>query len=111
MFVISLEKLSLITSEECIESNVIPVEAMKFLEDETPDETVNNAATTTEQDGEDEDLVCSKYSSNKIVYFISLFILVRSYLNQNYLQIHKQHNCIIHLDIPIAQSRIKILFL
>ncbi|CAF1177015.1 unnamed protein product [Rotaria sordida] len=50
------EKLSLITSEECVESNVIPVEAIKFLEEEIPTETINNAATTNEQDGEDEDL-------------------------------------------------------
>jgi len=50
------EKLSLITSEECIESNVIPVEAMKFLQEETPIESINNGPTANEQDGEDEDL-------------------------------------------------------
>ncbi len=53
-----LEKLSLITNEECVESNIIPVEAMKFLEEETLIETVNNTGTNNEQDGEDEDLVC-----------------------------------------------------
>ena len=53
-----LEKLSLITSEECVESNVLSVEAMKFLEEEVPAEDLNNAGTTIEQDGEEEDLVC-----------------------------------------------------
>ncbi|CAF4373276.1 unnamed protein product, partial [Rotaria magnacalcarata] len=51
-------KFSLITSEECVESNVIPVEANKFLEEEAPVENINNAGTTNEQDGDDEDLVC-----------------------------------------------------
>src|SRR5438045_2221636 len=55
---IFLEKLSLITNEECIESNVLPIEATKFLEEETPIESVNNDPTTNQQDGEDEDLVC-----------------------------------------------------
>ncbi|UJR27942.1 hypothetical protein I4U23_009202 [Adineta vaga] len=50
------EKFSLITNEECVESNVIPIEAIKFLEEETPAEILNNAGTTNEQDGEDEDL-------------------------------------------------------
>ncbi|CAF1066284.1 unnamed protein product [Rotaria magnacalcarata] len=50
------EKFSLITSEECVESNVIPVEANKFLEEEAPVENINNAGTTNEQDGDDEDL-------------------------------------------------------
>ncbi len=58
MFIIFLEKISLITSEECIESNVIPVEAKKFLEEDTAAEALNNASINNEQDGEEEDLVC-----------------------------------------------------
>lgn len=54
-----LEKLSLITNEECVESNTLPIEASKFLEEETPEELANQTAPTTEQDGEEEDLVCS----------------------------------------------------
>ncbi|CAF1376694.1 unnamed protein product [Adineta ricciae] len=50
------EKFTLITNEECAESNVIPVEAVKFLEDETPTEILNNDGPTAAQDGEDEDL-------------------------------------------------------
>ena len=46
----------MITSEECIESNVIPIEATKFLEDETPEEAMNRNSTTDDQDAE-EDLV------------------------------------------------------
>ncbi|CAF4451221.1 unnamed protein product, partial [Rotaria sp. Silwood2] len=46
------EKLSLITNEECVESNVIPIEAIKFLDEEIPAETTDNPATTKEQDGE-----------------------------------------------------------
>ncbi len=55
-----LEKLSLITNEECVESNVLSVEAMKFLQDETPMETVHNGPNMNEQDGEEEDLVCRR---------------------------------------------------
>jgi flagellar biogenesis protein FliO len=66
---------------------------MKFLEEEVQIESLNNAATTNEQDGEDEDLVCSKIFS---IIFIFLFILVRSYLIQKLrTNTHKQHNCII----------------
>ncbi|CAM4754730.1 unnamed protein product [Rotaria magnacalcarata] len=50
------EKISLITSDECIESNVIPIEAKKFLEEETANEMLNNALGTNEEDGDDEDL-------------------------------------------------------
>ena len=39
---------------------MISIEAMKFLEEETLDDNVNNATTTNEPDGEDEDLVCQK---------------------------------------------------
>ena len=53
-----LEKISLITSEECMESNVIPIEAKKFLEEETAAEALNNIAVNNEQDGDEEDLVC-----------------------------------------------------
>ncbi|CAF1443443.1 unnamed protein product [Adineta steineri] len=50
------EKISLITSEECIESNVIPIEAKKFLEEETAIQALNNAPINNEQDDEEEDL-------------------------------------------------------
>lgn len=83
MYIFFLEKLSLITSEECVESNVIGVEAIKFLEEETEVETLANTGTINEQDGEDEDLVCRKSFKKSIFYWFFLFILVRSYLNQN----------------------------
>jgi hypothetical protein len=73
MFIISLEKISLITSEECIESNVIPIEAKKFLEEETAAEAVNNASISNEQDGEEEDLVCSLLSDRKLFYDFSFY--------------------------------------
>lgn len=60
MFIIlllSLEKISLITSDECIESNVIPIEAKKFLEEANEVEARNNAPVTNEQDDDEEDLV------------------------------------------------------
>ena len=74
-----LEKLSLITNEECVESNILPVEAMKFLEEEALLETVTAGPTGNEQDGEEEDLV-SERSMVKITvfYWTFLFILVRS---------------------------------
>ncbi|CAF2833569.1 unnamed protein product [Rotaria sp. Silwood2] len=50
------EKISLITSDECIESNVISIEAQKFLEENTSTEVVNNALITNEDDGDEEDL-------------------------------------------------------
>ncbi|CAF0722876.1 unnamed protein product [Adineta ricciae] len=50
------EKISLITSEECIESNVIPVEAKKFLEEETANEVMNNTSIAGDQDENEEDL-------------------------------------------------------
>jgi hypothetical protein len=66
--------LSLITSEECVESNIITVEAMKFLEEEVQIETLDNAATTNEQDGEDEDLVCRNIFFNKnFLFLISIY--------------------------------------
>jgi len=74
IFIISLEKISLITSEECIESNVIPVEAKKFLEEETAVEALNNAAINNEQDDEEEDLVCRIFNLSKFYsYIFSLF--------------------------------------
>ena len=69
----NLEKISLITSEECIESNVLSVEATKFLEEETSVETLNTAATTNEQDGEDEDLVRKINFNFKFSIFSYLF--------------------------------------
>ncbi len=64
-----IEKLSLITNEECVESNVIPVEAMKFLAEETPMETVHNGPSMNDQDGEEEDLVCRKKKNLKLFFF------------------------------------------
>jgi hypothetical protein len=37
---------------------VIPIEAKKFLEEETATEALNNAPIVNEQDGDEEDLVC-----------------------------------------------------
>ncbi len=71
-----LEKLGLITNEECIESNIIPVEAMKFLEEETPMESINQGATTNEQDGEDEDLVCREKKDFFRIIFEIYFSLI-----------------------------------
>ena len=77
-FFVYIEKFSLITSEECIESNIIPIEALKFLEEETPVEIANNAVTTNDQDGEDEDLVCrqnrKKTKFNRDFLFSSLIL-------------------------------------
>lgn len=53
---IFLEKISLIISEECIESNVISFEAKKFLEEQASNEIVNNMSIVNEEDTE-EDLV------------------------------------------------------
>ncbi|CAF3652063.1 unnamed protein product [Rotaria sordida] len=50
------EKISLITSDECIESNILSIEAKKFLEENTSTEVVNNALITNEDDGDEEDL-------------------------------------------------------
>ena len=47
----------MITSEECIESNVLPIEAKKFLEEETATETLNHVLTTNDDNDEEEDLV------------------------------------------------------
>jgi hypothetical protein len=70
MFIFS-EKINLITSEECIESNVIPIEAKKFLEEDTAAEALNNAPIGNEQDGEEEDLVCRIFiKENFIFYFL-----------------------------------------
>ena len=80
MFSIVLEKISLITSDECIESNVIPIEAKKFLEEDTAAEAMNNAPIGNEQDGEEEDLVCRMFFSKKNSIHFSSSILVRSYL-------------------------------
>lgn len=41
-----------------MESNVIPIEAKKFLEEETAAEALNNNPVNNEQDGDEEDLVC-----------------------------------------------------
>ena len=77
-----LEQLSLITNEECVESNIIPVEATKFLDDETPVEIENNTATGTEHDGDDEDLVRGRHLLLLLLLPATLiyvsFILVRS---------------------------------
>ena len=50
----------MITNEECVESNILPVEATKFLEEEALLETVTTNATANEQDGEEEDLVSER---------------------------------------------------
>lgn len=52
-----VEQISLITSGECIESNVISIEAKKFLEEETAAEAMNNAPVANEPDDNEEDLV------------------------------------------------------
>lgn len=52
-----VEKLNLITNEECVESNILPVEAMKFLEEEIDPETIAATETGNDQEGEEEDLV------------------------------------------------------
>ena len=49
-------KISLITCEECIESNVLPIESTKFLEEETPEEAMNRKSNDDDQETE-EDLV------------------------------------------------------
>ncbi len=49
---------------------------MKFLEDDTPMETVNNGPTANEQDGDDEDLVRRKEIFLATCYSSCLFILV-----------------------------------
>ena len=67
----SLDKISLITSDECIESNVIPIEAKKFLEEDTAAEAMNNAPIGNEQDGEEEDLVCRIFFSKNFDSFSS----------------------------------------
>jgi hypothetical protein len=72
MFIFS-EKINLITSEECIESNVIPIEAKKFLEEDTAAEALNNAPIGNEQDGEEEDLVCRIFIKENLIYFYFLF--------------------------------------
>jgi hypothetical protein len=92
--------LSLITSEECVESNIITVEAMKFLEEEVQIETLDNAATTNEQDGEDEDLVCRNIFFNKnFLFLISIYFSLILFKLKLHTNTHKQHNCIIYLDI------------
>lgn len=69
------EKLSLITNEECPESNIIPVEAMKFLQEETPLEAAHTGPTGNEQDGDDEDLVCpsASFQSLSIEFFLRIY--------------------------------------
>lgn len=70
---IVLEKISLVTSDECIESNVIPIEAKKFLEEDTAAEAMNNIPVNNEQDGDDEDLVCRKQN---VFFDLYCFLLV-----------------------------------
>jgi hypothetical protein len=72
IYFISLEKISLITSDECIESNVIPIEAKKFLEEETAAEALNNAPIANEQDDEEEDLVCRIFKKLSFINYFSL---------------------------------------
>ena len=55
------EKLTLIASEECIESNAIPIEAKKYLEEETVTEALNNAPTIHDDNSEEEDLVLVRW--------------------------------------------------
>lgn len=79
--IVCLEKVSLITSEECIESNVIPIEAVQFLQEATAAEALNNASAGPDQDGDDEeDLVCVLRILSSSGRF--LLILVRSDLEQ-----------------------------
>lgn len=53
-------KISLITCEECIESNVLPIESTKFLEEETAEEAMNRKSNDDDQETE-EDLVNFRY--------------------------------------------------
>ena len=55
--ILFLEKITLFASEERIESSVVPVEAKKFLEEETVSETFNNASTINDDNSEAEDLI------------------------------------------------------
>ena len=55
--ILFLEKITLFTSEERIESSVVTVEAKKFLEEETISETLNNASTINDDKSEAEDLI------------------------------------------------------
>jgi len=49
------EKLTLISSNECIESNVFQVEAEKFLEDDAQSDALLNKATTADGGAQDEE--------------------------------------------------------
>ncbi len=55
---------------------MIPVEAKKFLEEDTPTEALNNAPITSEQDGEEEDLVCEMLFKTLFFEIISLLFTV-----------------------------------
>ena len=77
-FFVFLEKISLITSEECIESNVIPVEAKKFLEEETANEVINNTSTAGDQDENEEDLVSEiyyPYGKRRFIVFVDFSLI------------------------------------
>ena len=69
-----VEKLSLITNEECPESNILPVEAMKFLQEEAPMESIDIDPTGNAQEGEDEDLV-SDYANESASHKSTVFLL------------------------------------
>lgn len=64
---------------------------MKFLEEETPIETINNGPTTNEQDGEDEDLVCRKkiriFKINFLIFYFSLILFNCSNIHKTILKI------------------------
>lgn len=78
MYFLFLENISLITGDECIESNVISIEAKKFLEEQTSNEMLNDMPTNNDEDAE-EDLVCE--SVMIILYDVKFsFSLVRSHL-------------------------------
>ena len=86
-----VEKLSLITSEECIESNVIPIEAVKFLEEETRTELADQASNGNDHDGDDEeDLVGSSISSRSFSTLAS--ILVRPDLRPRFNGLSTRHS-------------------
>jgi len=54
---------------------VIPVEAKMFLEEDTTTEALNNAPIASEQDGEEEDLVCEMFFN--ILFFEIIFLLLQ----------------------------------
>ena len=52
-----LEKITMTSSEECIESNVISIETKTFLEEGTAIEALNNPPTIYNDNSKEQDLV------------------------------------------------------